>query len=67
MKDEYDFSGGERGRFYKDDAELNLPVYLNADVLAFVHDIAKRKNCDISGVVNQLIHSDMQIAKTVAG
>ena len=65
MKNEYDFSSGERGRFHKPDAELNLPVYLDADVLAFVHDIAKKKKNDISGVVNQLIHSDMKIAETV--
>ena len=67
MKDEYDFSGGERGRFYKDNAEFHLPVYLNADVLTFVRNIAEKKNCDISLVVNQLIHSDMQIAETVNG
>jgi len=66
MKDEYDFSGGERGRFSEPDAELNLPVYLNADVFAFVQNIAKKKNSDVSGVVNQLIHSDMEIAECVA-
>lgn len=66
MKNEYDFSGGVRGRFYKPDAETNLPVYLNADVLAFVQDIAKKKNSDVSMIVNQLIHSDMQIAECVA-
>jgi len=67
MKDEYDFSSGERGRFYKAKAEFNLPVYLNADVFTFVHNIAKKKNSDISDVVNQLIHSDMQIVETVNG
>ena len=67
MKNEYDFSSGERGRFYKPDVEYNLPIYLNADVFAFVHSVAKKKNSDISCVVNQLIHSDMQIAKTVGG
>jgi hypothetical protein len=66
MKNEYDFSGGKRGRFFKPDAEINLPVYLNADVLAFVQNIAKKKNSDVSVVVNQLIHSDMQIAECVA-
>ena len=67
MKDEYDFSGGERGRFHKENAEFNLPVYLNADVLGFVRNIAEKKNCDISFVVNQLIHSDMQVAETANG
>jgi len=66
MKDEYDFLGGERGRFYKPDAETNLPVYLNADVFAFVQNVAKKKNSDVSKVVNQLIYSDMQIADCVA-
>ena len=65
MKNEYDFSGGERGRFYKPGAEVNLPVYLNADVFTFVQNIAKKKNSDVSKVVNQLIHSDMQIAETM--
>ena len=27
MKEEYDFSGGERGKFYKKDAVFNLPSY----------------------------------------
>lgn len=28
MKDEYDFSGAERGRFYRPGAELAPPVHL---------------------------------------
>ena len=31
----------------------------------FVNNIAKEKESDISLIVNQLIHSDMQIAKTI--
>ena len=61
------FRDETEGRFFKENAEFNLPVYLNADVLGFVRNIAEKKNCDISFVVNQLIHSDMQIAETVNG
>ena len=32
MKKEYGFSKGERGKFYKGDVQLNLPVYLEPDV-----------------------------------
>lgn len=32
MRDEYDFSKGERGKFYHPGAELRLPVYLDAGV-----------------------------------
>ena len=29
MRKEYDFSKGERGKFYKPDLELYLPIYLD--------------------------------------
>ena len=32
MKEEYDFKGGERGKFYRPSASLELPVYLNEQV-----------------------------------
>jgi hypothetical protein len=32
MKKEYDFSKGERGKFFRDDVELNFPVYLEPDL-----------------------------------
>jgi hypothetical protein len=32
MKREYDFSKGGRGKFFRPDAELNIPVYLDPDV-----------------------------------
>ena len=66
MKKEYDFSKGERGKFYKPNVKLNVPVYLDDDVFVFVNNIAKEKKSDISLIVNQLIHSDMQIAKTIS-
>jgi len=36
MKDEYDFSKAERGRFHRSDAVLTPPVHLEAEVLAFL-------------------------------
>ena len=27
MKEEYDFSGGEPGKFYRADADLDIPIY----------------------------------------
>ncbi len=62
MKKEYNFSKGERGKFFRKDAEFNLPVYLDAENLLFVTRIAKRKNADISEVVNDLIRSDKRLA-----
>jgi len=38
MKKEYDFSKGERGKFYRPDIQLNLPVYLEPDVRKYFPD-----------------------------
>lgn len=65
MRDEYDFSKGERGKFYQADVELNLPIYLEKEVLAFVEEIACKKNQNLSTVVNQLLRSDMQFADMI--
>ena len=65
MKKEYDFSKGERGKFHRPDTKLNLPVYLDDEVLAFVQAIAQSRKADLSSVVNQLLRSDMQLAKAM--
>lgn len=62
MRDEYDFSKAQRGKFFKPDAKLNLPVYLDDEVQAFVQAIAEKKRTDLSAVVNQLLRTDMQLA-----
>ena len=33
MNDEYDFTGAERGKFYRAGARLRLPLYLDEQVL----------------------------------
>ncbi len=65
MKENYNFSKRERGKFYKKNVKLNLPIYLDDEVYSFVQKIAKNKQKDLSFIVNQLIHSDMQIAETI--
>lgn len=61
VREEYDFSKAERGKFYRPDARLNLPVYLDEEVQAF-QAIAEKRRTDLSTVVNQLLRGDMQIA-----
>ena len=38
MKKEYDFSKGERGKFYRPGTELNFPVYLEPDLRKYFPD-----------------------------
>ena len=61
MKDEYDFSNGECGRFFQPDLSLKFPIYLEKEVMTFVEKIAQKKGRDVSYVVNMLLRGDMQI------
>ena len=63
MKKEYDFSKGERGKFYNPDMKLNLPVYLDDEAYTFVEKIAENKQEDISTIVSDLIKADKKIAE----
>jgi hypothetical protein len=65
MKKQYDFPQGERGKFYRPEAELNIPIYLDAENYSFVEKIAEKKNKNISTVVNELIRSDKQLADLI--
>jgi hypothetical protein len=38
MKKEYDFSKGVRGKFYKPDIQLNIPVYLEPKLKEYFPD-----------------------------
>ncbi|MBA3532126.1 MAG: hypothetical protein H0T73_09425 [Ardenticatenales bacterium] len=61
MKDEYDFSRGERGKFYRSNAELNIPVYLEPDVARFVQELARAKNLAVETIVNEWIRQDIAL------
>lgn len=63
MKKEYDFSKGQRGKFYRKGSKLNLPVYLDEKNLLFVNGLARQRKTDLSSVVNELIKGDMQLAQ----
>ena len=63
MKKEYDFSRGTRGKFFRRDLKLSLPVYLDERALALVQKMARKNKTDISTVVNQLILTDARLAE----
>jgi hypothetical protein len=61
---EIDFTGGERGKFFRPDARLNLPVYLEADVQAYLAALAARKGVPLSELANDLLKKDIAILET---
>jgi hypothetical protein len=62
MNKEHDFSKGERGKFYKPNVKLNIPVYPDSVAYSFVEKIAEKKQEDVSTIVNKLIKTDKRIA-----
>ncbi len=64
MKKEYDFSKGERGKFYNADAKLNIPVYLEPDVAEFINKLAEKKDTDIEKIVNYWLKKDIELIRT---
>ena len=63
MKDEYDFSKAVRGKFYRESAELHLPVYLDAELQVELEHIARRTGKDIGDVVNQLVRKELELIR----
>ena len=65
MKEEYDFSKGERGKFYNPDARLNIPVYLDPDVADFMQKLADKKERNIENIVNEWLRKDIGLIESV--
>ena len=56
MKREYDFSKGERGKFFQPEAELRLPIYLDTGVQAYLAERAAHTAAPLSEMVNGLLN-----------
>ncbi len=67
MKKEYDFSKGERGRFFHPEATLNIPVYLDHDVESWCSEKAKSRDVEIRHLVNELLRKDISLIQEVTG
>ena len=65
MKDQYDFSKGERGKFFQPNAELRLPIYLRADVQTYLAERAAQKGIPLNEMVNALLKQEIQIVESV--
>ena len=64
MKPEYDFSKGERGKFFRPGAELRVPFYLRADVQSYLAERAAQKGVPLGEMVNKLPEQDIGIIES---
>lgn len=65
MKEEYDFSKSTRGKFYRPNVTLNLPVYLDSDVLDYLAAKARMKGVASNDMVNDLLHKNIALIEGV--
>lgn len=65
MPAEINFAGGVRGKFYRPNLKLNLPVYLDAEVHAYLAKIAAKKGVPVSDVANDLLKREIAIIEAV--
>ncbi len=65
MKDEYDFSPGERGKFYTPDAEFVIPIYLEEDVIGYLSERAEAKGVEVEQLVNDMLRRDIALVEAV--
>jgi hypothetical protein len=61
MPAEIDFSKGARGKFFRPDAKLSLPVYLDEPVQAALAALASAKGVELSTLVNDLLRKDIEL------
>ncbi len=61
MQNEYDFSNAERGKFYRKEAILELPIYLDPKVREYLEARAKAKGIEIDQLVNELLKRDIEL------
>ena len=65
MKQEYDFSKGERGKFYRKNAKLNLPVYLDEEIQRYLQERAQAKGMEVAQLVNEMLRQDIKLIESV--
>jgi hypothetical protein len=65
MKAEYDFSKGERGKFYNAQADFNFPIYLEPDIRSKMELLAAENSVDIQVLVNEWLRANLQMIESL--
>jgi hypothetical protein len=65
MKDDYDFSDGVRGKFFRPNATLVPSVHLDPEVLRYLSERAKAEGTSLSALVNRLLKKDIELIEAL--
>jgi hypothetical protein len=60
MADEYDFAGGARGKFFREDAALLAPIHLDPEVFASLEKKAAAEGLSVNDLANRLLRRELK-------
>jgi hypothetical protein len=66
MKDEYDFSTAEQGKFYVPVEDIQMPIYLDKDIANYLSEKCQANPESLQTLVNDLLRKDIEIVRRVA-
>lgn len=65
MKEEYDFSNAEQGKFYVPLEDIQIPIYLDKDVAQYLTDQCRISPENLQVLVNDLLRKDIEITRRI--
>jgi len=65
MPAEIDFSKAEVGKFYRPNAVLHIPVYLDRQVQAWLIEKAGSKGVPVEDIANELLRREIEIIEAM--
>jgi hypothetical protein len=65
MPAEIDFSGTQRGRFFREGTVLRLPVYLDGEIQIYLAARADAKEISFDRLVNDLLKKDIELIEAL--
>ncbi len=67
MREEYDFTNAEQGKFYRPIEELDIPIYLDKDVKDFLMKYVGKNedSSSLSELVNSLVKKNKTSKKRI--
>jgi len=64
MRNEYDFSNAQRGKFFRKDAVLELPIYLDPQFRDYLAARAKDKGIEVNQSSTSCSSADIELIET---
>lgn len=67
MKKQYDFSKAVKGKFFRPVEELEIPIYLDKEVVDLLRRGRRRQSTDLSRAVNRILRKELTRQGTTRG